>query len=207
MRKVFRCRSCCSGVLLGNERSTFDGRPAKLERQTVVIPSSARSQWLCVRTVVGREDYARQSIELLGHECYIPKYEKIISHARQRRVVQRAFFPGYLFAAAGHTLGVAGAINRTCGVLAVVGGPHGEMRVPEQLIGELRARENTSGFIEMSAHSFRPGQKVRIIAGPCAGVTAMFAESSDERRATILIDLLGKSHAVSVSCSALDIVI
>ena len=179
---------------------------AKIERQTVINPSSARSQWLCVRTVVGREDYARQSIEAHGHECYLPKYEKIISHARQRRVVQRAFFPGYFFVAAGHTLGVAAAINRTRGVFAVVGGSHGEMRVPEQLIGELRARENASGFIEMSANSFRPGQKIRIVAGPCAGVTAMFAESSDDRRATILIDLLGKSHAVSVSCSALDII-
>jgi len=160
-----------------------------------------------VRTVVGREGYAQQSIEALGYESYLPKYEKIISHARQRRVVQRAFFPGYFFVAAGHTLGVAAAINRTRGVLAVVGGPQGEMRVPEQLIGELRARENTSGLIEMSANSFRPGQKIQIVAGPFAGVTAMFAESSDDRRATILIELLGKSHAVSVSCSALDIVI
>lgn len=186
--------------------STVAPRSAKVERQTGVIPSSARSQWLCVRTVVGREDYAQQGIEALGHECYLPKYEKIVSHARQRRVVQRAFFPGYLFVAAGHTLGGVAAINLARRVLAVVGGSHGEMRVPEQLIGELRARENASGFIEISANSFRPGQKVRIVAGPFAGVTAMFAESSDERRVTILIELLGKSHSVSVYSSALDII-
>ena len=121
-----------------------------------------------------------------------------------RRIVDR--LKQWKIVAAGDTLGGVAAINLTRRVLAVVGGSHGEMRVPEQLIGELRARENASGFIEISANSFRPGQKVRIVAGPFAGVTAMFAESSDERRVTILIELLGKSHLVSAYSSALDII-
>jgi len=164
------------------------------------------SPWVCVRAVVGREDYAQRNIEALGYETYLPKYEKVVSHARRRRVVQRAFFPGYLFAAAGDTLGGVAAINRSHGILEVVGGPRGETRVPAHLIEELRARESQSGLIAMSASRFRPGQKVHVVAGPCAGITAIFAEANDERRAMILIDLLGKSHRVSVCPSVLDIV-
>lgn len=181
-------------------------RSARIKRQMVVNEFRVCSPWLCVHTAVDHEDYAQRNIEALGCETYLPKYEKVVSHARRRRVVQRAFFPGYLFAAAGDTLGGAAAINRTHGVLSVVGGPSGEARVPEHLIRELRERETKSGLIAMSADRFRPGQKVQIIAGVCKGVNAMFVEVSDERRAMILIDLLGKSHRVSVSPSVLDTV-
>jgi len=180
---------------------------ARVGRQTVLSSSSARSPWLCAHAVVGREEYAQQNIEALGYETYLPRHGKVVSHARRRRVVRRAFFPGYLFVAAGHTPGAAAAVNRSHGVLAVVGGPRGDTRVPERLIGELRARENKAGLIAISADRFRSGQKVQIATGPLTGVTAMFAEASDDRRAVILIELLGKSHRVSVCPSALDIFI
>ena len=182
-------------------------RSATIKGQTVLQESSSRSPWLCVRAPVGREDHAQQNIEALGYDTYLPKYEKVISHARRRRVVQRAFFPSYFFAAAGHTLGAAAAINRTHGVLSVVGGLSGEARVPEHLIRELRARETNLGLIGISADRFQPGQKVHVVAGACAGVAAVFLEANDERRAMILIDLLGKSHRVRVCPSALDVVI
>lgn len=180
---------------------------ASLKRREIANASPAPSPWLCARTFPGREDFAQRSIETLGFETYLPKYEKSVSHARRRQLVPRPLFPGYLFAAASHATGGAGAINRCPGVTSVLGGPGGQMRVHESLIEELRARETTSGLIAMSAGRFRPGQKVQVIAGAFSGFTAIFVEANDERRVGILIDLLGKSHRVSLCSSALDIAI
>ncbi len=49
----------------------------------------------------------------------------------------------------------------------------------------------------------KPGQVVRVIESAFAGLDAIFAESDDRRRCFILLSLLGKTHRVAISLSAL----
>lgn len=156
----------------------------------------ARSPWVCVQTLAGREKLAGHNVARFGVEAYVPRYAKVITHARRRRQVQCAFFPGYFFAAVGENLGAVAQVNRSVGVVSVVGGKLGDMRVPEDLIAALRSREETDGSIPLVSTRFRRGQAVRISEGALNGMDAVFSEMSDANRAVILISLLGKSHRV-----------
>ena len=77
--------------------------------------------------------------------------------------------------------------------------------VSEKIIFAIRTRQNEEGDVELDVARIKPGQLIKILGGPFAGLQAVFAEPDDRKRSFILLDLLGKSHRVKVANTVFEV--
>ena len=67
--------------------------------------------------------------------------------------------------------------------------------VPGELVKGLQAIESETNDVEAP---FKPGDKVRFVSGPFAGIEAVFDMARGGDRAQVLLQLLGKQQRITV---------
>lgn len=148
--------------------------------------------WHVVYAKPRQEAVALDQLERQGYECYLPRraVEKL---RRGRRVpVTEPLFPRYLFIRLDSSLsGPSWApIRSTVGVSHLLRFGDTPARVDDGLIECLRRQEQ--------AHSaktqplFNLGERVSILEGPYAGLSAVFQMHDGDERALVLIELLSR---------------
>lgn len=152
--------------------------------------------WYAIRTKPNKENVAAFNFQNQGYETYLPRISKIIRHARQASTVQRPLFPGYLFI---HLSPAAEcqwhSITSTYGTIGPVKFGDQYPVVPDQVIDRLHALENRKGFIDTTSFekTYKPGQKIRLIADELEGLEGIFYAQSGSDRSLILLDFLGRT--------------
>ncbi len=167
--------------------------------------------WVAVVTKPGQERRAKANLEQqaadfgTGFEVYLPLK---LAQARGRvpLIIATPFIPRYLFARIDLGTQSWKRIWYTPGVHSLLGGNEQPNRAPDYVIERLRAQED-AGFIRLDLHAekaqgadYQPGAAVRLAGGP---LEALFVELVDERRAIILVSLLGRNSHVTVDVSKL----
>lgn len=173
--------------------SAFPRRPAS---DTVVTEDPSRA-WIVVVTSAGKERLAKFHLHKQGFEVYLPM--KMGMGARG----VRPFFPRYLFAR------VTGDVRRWQSIFSTIG-VHRVFTSRERIVGvrdafieSIRAQE-VEGLLKAGVGvevvcPFSEGDQVLMGA-----VSAIFQERVDDRRALILVQMLGAAHAVTVDLSKLE---
>jgi transcriptional antiterminator RfaH len=149
--------------------------------------------WAVARTIAGREDFTAAHIKQAGFELLVPKTKVRIN--RRWQVV--ALFPGYLFV---HIIDRWRIIERTIGVLHVIKFGDAPAKCPDSEIAKILNQCDASGLVRLPkkpkaaarAKSFKPGARVRIIAGSFCGFEAIYAGMTAREREVVLLDLLGR---------------
>jgi transcriptional antiterminator RfaH len=114
-------------------------------------------------------------------------------------VLDEPLFPRYLFIRLGHG-GAAQSwapIRSTRGVSRLVRFGVEPAKVDDGLIDLLKAKESAAN--DEPARLFSPGERVRLITGPFAGIEGIYQVAEGERRVMVLIELMSKRVAVGVS--------
>ena len=147
--------------------------------------------WILLKTKWCREYQALENLEKLDIPAYLPRcMEK--RRAGFRRTQHQPLFPGYIFA------NPDGRILPTVyGVAGVVMFGSNMAQVNEEIIEELKRRETAAGVIDLSEEALsamNPGDQVKIIEGPLAGLIGKLASLDGRQRAVVLLDLLGNSQ-------------
>ena len=104
-------------------------------------------------------------------------------------------FPGYLFVALELGADDPAPIRSTVGCIGLVRFAHAYTPVPRELIESLQAIESETNDVEAP---FKPGDKVRFVSGPFAGIEAVFDMARGGDRAQVLLQLLGKDQRITV---------
>jgi transcriptional antiterminator RfaH len=157
----------------------------------------ASPRWYVVQTHVHAESKAAAHLERQGYEIYLPRYLKRRRHARRVENVPAPLFPRYLFV--GFDLQAARwrSIQSTQGVSHLVCNSNEPAMLPENVIAELRAREDERGFIRLNLQPlYAPGDKVRVVDGVFGDSLGLFEGMADRDRVAILLDLLGRKVRV-----------
>jgi transcriptional antiterminator RfaH len=150
------------------------------------------SRWYVVQTQVNGETRAAQNLQRQGYDTYLPLYLKHRRHARKIDFVARPLFPRYMFVAIDMATQRWRSIQSTFGVSRVVCNGDDPTAVPEGVIGALRAREDTKGFVKMDMRpAFSPGDRVRVLAGAFMDSAGLFNGMADHDRVSILLEMLG----------------
>ena len=126
-----------------------------------------------------------------GFEVYFPVYSRRRSHAGKIDMVAAPLFPRYLFIAIDLDSQRWRSIHSTFGVAQLVCRGDRPAPLADEIIAELRGREDERGLIRLGS-VFRPGERVRVVGGAFADHLGMFDSMGDGERVAVLLDLLGR---------------
>jgi len=151
--------------------------------------------WYLVHSRPRQEAVAAEHLERQGYEVYWPRLcMQRMRRARWHDCIE-PLFPRYLFA--GLHPGEQGLhpIRSTRGVSALV--RHGDRYRPvaHELLASLRARADIEGLHQLKPEGLAPGDPVRIVAGPFAGLEAIFESRQGADRVRVLLDIVGATSA------------
>jgi transcriptional antiterminator RfaH len=163
----------------------------------------ASPQWLVVHTLAKQELLAAILLEKqLGATIFLPE---VLQYRRGKKQLL-PLFPGYLFIQCDLATHPPSAISTVPGVIRLLMGTLGALSVAEEVITSLRQacmRINDSGGL--ASHFFQPGERVRLLSGPLAGLEGAFVKSTSAgERAIILLRFLNQESPVTVDVHLLE---
>ena len=166
--------------------------------------TASAHQWFVVQTQPNSERKAAAHLRRQGFEVYFPCYLKRRSHAGKVDMVAAPFFPRYLFVAIDLVNQRWRSIRSTFGVAQLV--CHGDRPTPlaDDIIADLRRREDERGLVRLDRSAFKPGQKVRVVGGAFSDHLGMFEAMGDSERVAVLLDLLGRKVRVVMNINVIE---
>lgn len=163
------------------------------------------ASWYVVHTQVNKESLAASHLRNQQFDVYLPVYRRRRCHAGRTDYVLRPLFPRYLFVRLGSEPMRWRSVNGTRGVTHII--RHGDCpaTVPDEVIEDIRAREDTAGTVILDPAALAPGARVHLAAGPFAGYDALFQNVADEERVNLLLQILGRQVPVTVQRTHLSV--
>ena len=157
---------------------------------------SETALWYAVATKARDEAIAKANLERQDYQVFLPT----ISLKKRRRgrwvPVTEPLFPGYLFVSLVLGADDPAPIRSTVGCIGLVRFGQNHTPVPSSFIAALQGASD--GALDTPL-PFSQGDKVRLIAGPFAGIEAVFDMPRGEDRAQVLLELLGKVQRLTVN--------
>jgi transcriptional antiterminator RfaH len=138
-------------------------------------------------------------LEDKGIEAYLPLVNQYSSHSRRKEPCP--FFPCYLFARLDLASPAYGSLPWTPGLRCVVRFDNRPALAPDPVIAQLQEqlRKLERGGYCGSSRELRPGEHVRITAGPFKDLEAVFDRGlSKEGRVRVFLQFLGQLTACEV---------
>jgi len=161
------------------------------------VTLTSPTQWCVANTHVNAETAAAAHLQRQGFTVYLPLYSKLRTHARRSEWVSRPLFPRYLFVGVSEINRRWRAINSTIGISHLVSFGGQPAPVSDDLISDLRAREDETGMVRLAAASpFRKGEAVTFLSGALCDHAGIFECIDDKDRVVVLLDLLGRKIKV-----------
>ncbi len=155
--------------------------------------------WYVAHTHAKAERQALCHLERQGFTAYLPQYLKRRRHARRAEWVPAPLFPRYLFVNMNIGRDRWRAVRSTVGVRHVISSGDRPTPVADQIVEEIRAREDETGMVAVNPERpFSPGEMVRVTSGALADQVGLFDCISDDERVFILFELLGRQVRVRV---------
>src|SRR5690606_32351433 len=129
---------------------------------------------------------------------YLPFAE--IRRRRRGKTVKTVdpMFPRYLFIWLSDKTDDWRPIRSTLGVTTLVRFGQKPARIPDNLISNLRSRENEQGIQVLDIPELQPGQKIRVAEGPMEGYEGVFQAHSGKERVTILLQIAEKAVSIQL---------
>jgi transcriptional antiterminator RfaH len=164
----------------------------------------ASQQWFVVQSRRNSERKAMANLIRQGFEVYFPVYLKRRSHAGKIDMIAAPLFPRYLFIAINLDSQPWRSIRSTFGVAHLV--CHGDRPAPlaNEIIADLRSREDERGLVRLGSSTFRPGEKVRVVGGAFADHFGLFDSIEDGERVAILLDILGRKVRTVLNINVIE---
>jgi len=159
------------------------------------------NDWYALYARHQHEKLAAQILTNKGFEVLLPLYQSISRWSDRRKTILRPLFSNYLFIRA--DLERKADVLRTVGVCSFVcnaGVPTAIWTHEVKLIRKL---------VENPSHSQphcspEPGEPVRVIRGPFAGLTGTLQQVRNQYRVVVSLELLHKCAALEIDISCLE---
>ncbi len=157
-------------------------------------------RWYAVHTKPRQEQTAAEHLSRQQLEVYLPR----LSASRRRRGkwvdVVECLFPRYLFVHLDTAVESTAMVRSTRGVSDLVRFGDRLLHLRDDVIARLRSREEAaSGLHRAGGGLFQPGDRVRAVRGPFTDLEGIFLAEKAEERVVILMRLLNRDTAVTLS--------
>jgi transcription antitermination factor NusG len=156
------------------------------------------SRWFAVWTRSRQERVAAAMLSTLGVEHYLPMTTETRQWSDRLKAIETPLFPGYLFVRMNLNRDSRLQVLKVAGVADFVGNHSGPLPVPDQQIEGVRAVINHHLEYSLS-QQWVPGDLVRVIRGPLAGIEGVLLRSNTSTQLLISIEMIHRCIAVKVS--------
>ncbi len=150
--------------------------------------------WYVIQTKPGQTDRAQIELENQGFDTYLPKMPVDVIKRGKRTVEDKPLFPGYLFIYLSELESNWRPIRSTRGVAKLVSFGSQPAIMPADAVMAIRRQLGDKAPLQ-SLHSDQP---VEITEGPFKDLNAIFVEYDGEKRAFVLLELLGRWQRLSI---------
>ena len=160
--------------------------------------------WYVFQCVLNGEARAELNLGRQGHRVFLPRVLRNVRHARKISVVRAPLFPGYGFVILNPARQPWRSINGTFGVSSLVMAGDRPKPLPGGVVESLMERMDRSvGAICFDGRP-KPGDSVRVLAGPFADFIGKLERFDGKDRARVLLELMNSSVPVSTKISLLE---
>jgi transcriptional antiterminator RfaH len=161
--------------------------------------------WYALRTKARKEDVVWQQLRNQGVEHYYPRVRVHPVNPRSRKI--KPYFPGYLFVRVDLDEKGLSAFQWMPHSLGLVSFGKEPARIPDNVMNEMKQR--VQEIAEAGGEIFdglKPGDAVRIQAGPFAGYEAIFDTRLDgKERVRVLLQFINDRREVPIELDASQI--
>jgi len=157
---------------------------------------SETALWYAVATKARDEAVAKANLERQDYQVFLPTISLKKRYRGRWMPVTEPLFRGYLFVSLLLGADDPAPIRSTVGCIGLVRFGQTHTPVPSGLIAALQSASDGAFDAPLP---FNQGDKVRLIAGPFAGLEAVFDMPRGEDRAQVLLELLGKVQRLTVN--------
>lgn len=155
--------------------------------------------WFAVFTKPRQEHIALEHLQRQSFSCFLPMAINPYQRRTTRQLRIEPLFPRYMFLHAIPDQQSLGPVRSTRGVNSLVRFGMELAEIPENVIDMIKRRcDPESGLVRLEPVRVVPGDKVRVFDGPLAGAEGLFEACSGERRAHLLIEMMGRKTSVEV---------
>jgi transcription antitermination factor NusG len=152
-------------------------------------------RWFAVHTRYQHEKLVATTLLNKGLEVFLPTYDTIHQWSDRKKRVTFPLFPGYLFFK--NEIDRWMQILSTPGVNAIIKVGSVPAEIPNNEIVAIRRMVDST--LRVEPHPFlSDGDRVRIKAGPLAGLEGIVSRKKDALRLVLSIQILGQSAAVEI---------
>ena len=160
-------------------------------------------RWYTLYTKPNAEHQVATSLQERRIRTYLPEIEPCNGGSKRRRA---PFFPCYLFMKVDFERVGLSSVRWTPGLRRVVAFDDHPVPLPDEVIDLIQRKLNGSNAAGgWPAHTFHPGEMVRITDGPLQGLLATFeGPSTPADRVRVLLAFLGHASRAHVAVSDLE---
>jgi len=161
--------------------------------------------WCVIYTNQGQEFLAISELKKQNFSIYIPLMTKVVRHARKIKEIVKPFFPRYIFINLNILEDAWKKINYTKGVTKILTSEEMPISVASEIIRELKKLEDSKGYIIYDNPDFySQGDKIEILEGPFKGKSGYYDSLSDNLKAKIFLDFMGRTLKVKLNKGFID---
>lgn len=159
-----------------------------------------QASWYAVYTKPRQERVAAEHLARQSFDCFLPMAVNPYQRRTKRGTLRiEPLFPRYLFLNAVADQQSLGPVRSTQGVCTLVRFGMKLVTVPEAIIRMIRTRMNPdTGVVQLDPTPVEPGDRVKVFDGPFCGAEGVLETLNGEKRALLLMELLGRQTPVEV---------
>ncbi|SIT06057.1 transcriptional antiterminator RfaH [Roseivivax lentus] len=162
------------------------------------------SNWFAAQLRPNGLSIAERNLSRQGFSHFTPK--RLETRRQSNRVVTtpRPLFPGYIFVQFDPLAPQWRALNATRGLTRViVNDPRHPTPLPDDFMAALMERSDESGLLKPPPE-LKPGDRVRVVAGPMADLVSRIERMDDNARIQLLMHFMGQESRLSVSMDMVE---
>jgi transcription antitermination factor NusG len=166
---------------------------------------SAESLWYALRVKPNHEKTVSTMLREKQIEAYLPLFKSKRRWSDRVKEIDLPLFPGYLFCRLNLNVGSRMPLLTTPGLLYIVGRGKTPEPVEESEIQAIHSI-SASGLPYAPWQSLMIGQKVRLKAGPLAGIEGVLTRIGSQFKIYVSVTLLQRSVSVEVDADSISVV-
>jgi transcription antitermination factor NusG len=152
------------------------------------------------------EQSVSQQLSAKGFTAFLPEMNVWSKRGGEQRLIRVPMFPGYLFVRDGMDKRSYVEILKARGVVRILEDGWTRLTpVPDEVIDSLQ-QVVAADVPVFAAEQFTQGDRVEVTEGPLLGLEGLFVQDKATKGRLVLnVELLGRSVAVEVDCTAVRV--